>query len=182
MTEKQTRRISKFLSLVLRHQPQLLDLTLDLEGWVEVKLLLERMQREGKGITKEQLEEVVATNDKKRFAFNEDHTKIRASQGHSIAVTLAYESKEPPTYLYHGTPISNISSIQKLGLQKRKRHHVHLSNDIETATKVGARRGKPVVLTIQAQEMQEDGYVFYLSDNGVWLTDAVAPKYIAFKD
>ena len=182
MTEKQTKNISKFLSLVLRHKPQTLDLVLDENGWADVNTLLERMDRESKTITFEELEYVVDNNDKKRFAFNEDKTRIRASQGHSINIDLEYKAVKPPEFLYHGTPVKFIKPIQEKGLLKMKRHHVHLSKDVETATKVGARRGKPVILTINAIDMYHDGYEFFVSDNGVWLTNKVPAKYIDFED
>ncbi len=139
MTEKQIKQTSKFLSLVLRHKPQILDLVLDENGWTDVAVLLERMQRESKTLTFEQLDFVVKSNDKKRFAFNEDKTQIRASQGHSIAINLDYKPVSPPEFLYHGTPDKFIKPIREKGLRKMKRHHVHLSVDIETATKVGAK-------------------------------------------
>ncbi len=116
---------------------------------------------------------------KKRFAFNEDHTKIRASQGHSIAIDLALVSQQPPEFLYHGTARANISSILETGIEKRNRQHVHLSSDKETAVKVGSRHGEPVVLTIRTGKMHNDGILFYQSENGVWLTDYVNTKYIS---
>ncbi|MFK7814258.1 MAG: RNA 2'-phosphotransferase [Maribacter sp.] len=182
MTEKQAKQTSKFLSLVLRHKPQILDLVLDENGWADVEVLLERLQRESKAITFEQLEFVVKSNDKKRFAFNDDKTQIRASQGHSITINLDYEAVKPPEFLYHGTPVKFIKPIREKGLLKMKRHHVHLSVDIETATKVGARRGNPVILSINALDMHHEGHEFFMSENGVWLTDNVPPRFIDFKD
>lgn len=182
MTEKQAKQTSKFLSLVLRHKPQMLDLVLDENGWVDVEVLLERMRRESKAITFEQLDFVVKSNDKKRFAFNEDKTQIRASQGHSIAINLDYKPVVPPEFLYHGTPIKFLKPIKEKGLLKMKRHHVHLSEDIETATKVGARRGKPVILTINTSDMHYEGHEFFISENGVWLTNNVPPEFIDFQD
>ncbi len=181
MTEKQAKQTSKFLSLVLRHKPQMLDLVLDENGWADVEVLLERMRRESKAITFEQLDFVVKYNDKKRFAFNENKTQIRASQGHSITINLDYKPVVPPEFLYHGTSVKFIKPIREKGLLKMKRHHVHLSVDIETATKVGARRGKPVILTIRTLEMHQEGHEFFKSENGVWLTDKVPPQFIYFQ-
>ena len=182
MTENQAKQTSKFLSLVLRHKPQILDLVLDENGWADVALLLERMKRESKTITFEQLDFVVQSNDKQRFAFNEDKTQIRASQGHSIAIDLDYKPVTPPEYLFHGTPVKFIKPIKEKGLLKMKRHHVHLSVDIETATKVGARRGKPVILSISALDMHHEGHQFFISENGVWLTEKVPSEFINFKE
>lgn len=181
MTEKQINQTSKFLSLVLRHKPQILDLVLDENGWADVAILLERMQRESRAITFEQLEFVVESNDKKRFAFNEDKTLIRASQGHSITIDLDYEPLTPPEFLFHGTPDKFIKLIREKGLMKMKRHHVHLSLDRETAIKVGSRRGKPVILRIRALEMHHESHQFFISANGVWLTDNVPAEFIDFE-
>lgn len=131
------------------------------------------------GLTFEELDEIVETNDKKRFIFNEDKTRIRANQGHSIDINLALIPQKPPKFLYHGTAQSNIDSIFEKGIEKRNRQHVHLSQDIETATKVGMRHGKPVILTIDTEKMFDDGIEFYLSENNVWLTDFVDIKYIS---
>jgi len=177
---KQTKHISKFLSYVLRHHPDKLGITLDENGWTSVAILLEKIQGSEYSLSMEELEEVVATNNKKRFAFNEDKTKIRANQGHSIQIDLALQTKEPPAYLYHGTVEKFMPSIQEKGLLKGNRHHVHLSADKETAINVGSRRGKPIVLTIKSGEMLAQGYAFYQSENGVWLTDAVPSEFIEF--
>ena len=165
----------KLLALLLRHKPEHLDLTLDSEGWALVKDLVDT----GK-FTKELLEEIVETNDKKRYVFNEDKTKIRALQGHSIDVNLNLKPlKEVPEFLYHGTQWPNVDSIKTKGLNKGARHHVHLSKDLETADKVATRRkGNSVILTILAQEMHERGFEFYLTQNNVYLTDFVPGKYI----
>ncbi|WP_419869322.1 RNA 2'-phosphotransferase [Chryseobacterium sp. CT-SW4] len=179
MNEKETKRISKFLSLILRHEPETINLSLDKNGWAEVKELLEKSAKKKMNITFEELEEVVATNNKKRFAFNEDKTRIRASQGHSIEIDLALVPQQPPEFLYHGTAEKNISSILEKGIEKRNRQHVHLSSDKETAMKVGMRHGKPVILTIRTGKMFEDGISFFFSDNKVWLTDYVDAKYIS---
>lgn len=140
--------------------------------------LLEAVNRNGVSLTLEQLKHVVAANDKKRFAFSEDGKKIRASQGHSIEVDLQYERQTPPEFLYHGTPERFVESIRATGLNKGQRHHVHLSPDPQTATKVGERRGRPVVLTIRSGEMHRQGHIFYKSANGVWLVDHVPPQFI----
>ena len=179
MNEIETKRISKFLSLILRHQPETIGLKLDENGWADVEELRERSAKKKVYFSLEELDEVVETNNKKRFAFNEDKTKIRASQGHSINIDLALEALQPPDFLYHGTAEANISSILEKGIEKRSRQHVHLSTDKETATKVGMRHGKPIILTIRTGKMYEDGIGFYLSANGVWLTEFVDPKYIS---
>ncbi len=178
--EKQVIQISKFLSLVLRHQPELIGLSLAEAGWVAVHDLLAACRRHGKTISLEQLQEVVATNDKKRFSFSEDGNLIRANQGHSVKVELGYEPATPPVTLFHGTAERFLASIKSQGLLKGERHHVHLSADIETATKVGQRHGKPIVLHIDAEKMQQDGFTFYLSTNGVWLTEHVPVPYLMF--
>lgn len=172
-------RISKFLSLVLRHKPQEIDLHLDANGWASVQELIEKMNASGETIDFDLLQAIVSANDKKRFAFNEDKTMLRASQGHSIDVELNLKKMPPPEFLYHGTVEKFISSIQQTGLQKMSRQHVHLSGNKETASKVGARRGNPVILQIRSGVMHADGYTFYLSENGVWLTEYVPVKYIA---
>ncbi|MCL9805943.1 RNA 2'-phosphotransferase [Flavobacterium amniphilum] len=175
-----TKNISKFLSLVLRHAPETIKLSLDVNGWADVEELLKQCNAFQKKLDKETLEQVVETNDKKRFAFNDDKTKIRASQGHSVAVDLDIKPITPPDILFHGTVEKFLEAIKKEGLQKMSRQHVHLSKDIETATKVASRRGKPVILSIETQRMVEDGYLFYCSENGVWLTDEVPVAYIKF--
>lgn len=132
----------------------------------------------GRRFSIEELEEIVTTNDKKRFSFNEDKTMIRASQGHSVEINLAIQPITPPNVLYHGTSQKNLDSILEKGIQKMSRQHVHLSADKETAFKVGSRHSKPVILTINTAQMHQDGLLFYQSDNGVWLTEAVASQYI----
>jgi len=179
MNEIENKRISKFLSLILRHQPETIQLKLDENGWADVSELIAKAAKGRMHFSFEDLEEVVETNNKKRFAFNEDKTMIRASQGHSIDIDLALKAVQPPDFLYHGTANSNISSILEKGIEKRNRQHVHLSADKETATKVGMRHGKPVILTIRTKEMFDNGIPFYLSANGVWLTDFVDAKYIS---
>lgn len=172
--------ISKFLSLVLRHKPEEIGLQLNENGWANVNKLIEKINSKGMTLNFELLQNIVDTNDKKRFAFNDDKTLIRANQGHSIEVELQLQEAVPPEFLYHGTVEKFLASIQKEGLKKMSRQHVHLSKDKETAIKVGSRRGKPVILTIHAQQMHEDGCIFYLSQNEVWLADAVHLQYIKF--
>lgn len=170
--------ISKFLSYVLRHRPDAIGLTLDENGWAETDDLLTCSQRHGKPISVEVLKRVVAQNDKKRFEFSQNNAKIRASQGHSVAVRLDYQPKQPPALLYHGTIKKFMEQIQQQGLCKMKRHHVHLSADQKTASKVGSRRGIPVILQIRAEEMHNEGHAFFLSTNGVWLVEHVPPEFI----
>jgi putative RNA 2'-phosphotransferase len=178
--KKELISISKFLSLVLRHEPQAVGITLDEEGWVDVGDLLTACERHGRPIARPQLDEVVATNDKKRFSFSTDGLRIRANQGHSVHVDLGLTPREPPELLYHGTVSKALESIRCQGLQRGHRHHVHLSNDEKTASMIGQRRGKPVVLIIEANRMFRDGYPFYQSENGVWLTDSVPVAYLRF--
>ncbi|MEM0577221.1 RNA 2'-phosphotransferase [Flavobacterium polysaccharolyticum] len=180
MNEKTAKCVSKFLSLVLRHSPETIELKLDENGWADVEELILKCNKKGNQnqMTEELLDYVVENNDKKRFVFNENKTKIRASQGHSIDVELNLKESEPKDFLYHGTVEKFIDSIKKEGLQKMSRQYVHLSKDKETAIKVGSRRGKPIVLKINAPKMFLDGYKFYLSENNVWLIDEVPTKYI----
>lgn len=177
MNEQKKKSIGKFISLILRHEPQKIGLELDNAGWASVDDLLAGLAGKDKGISFAQLEEIVETNDKKRYRFNDDKTKIRANQGHSLELDLELEALQPPEILYHGTASRFMLLIQKEGLQKRNRHHVHLSADKETAINVGKRHGKAMVLLIAAGVMYQNGYVFYCSDNGVWLTDHVPPEY-----
>jgi putative RNA 2'-phosphotransferase len=178
MNSKGTVRISKFLSLVLRHEPERVGLQLDGAGWVAVSELLEAVNCYGLALTLEQLKDVVATNDKTRFAFSEDGKRIRASQGHSVEVDLHYEPTIPPEFLYHGTPERFVESIRHSGLIKGQRHHVHLSPDPETAIKVGQRRGRPVAPKVPAGEMHRNGHLFYRSANDVWLVEHVPAAFI----
>lgn len=179
--EKRDTKLSKYLSLLLRHAPERIGLELDSAGWANVVDLIARMNENGQTINFEILEHLVATNNKKRFAFNQDKTKIRANQGHSIAVDHGYAPIAPPAVLYHGTAEKNEGSILKVGLDKRKRHHVHLSQNIENAIEVGKRHGKPIVLEIDAVLMYAEGFSFFKSENDVWLTDHVPVKYIKKK-
>lgn len=178
MNEKRKTRISKFLSLVLRHKPETIGLVLDESGWVDVEKLLVACSKNNFAFSKEELAEVVATNDKKRFAFDKSKTKIRASQGHSIQIKIEFEEKKPPPTLFHGTAEAKVKLILENGLRKMSRHHVHLSSDVETARKVGNRHGKPVILQIEIKAMLEKGFKFYISANGVWLTDSVPPEFL----
>jgi len=178
MNKKQKMKVSKLLSFALRHNPESIGITMDDNGWVEVDNLLDCLARDGKAITREELEEVVETNDKKRFAFSDDGTKIRASQGHSVKIDLSLDSEMPPVILYHGTAYQSIPSIIEKGLIKGNRMHVHLSSDIDTALKVGSRKGRPVILTVRAQIMHNNGYKFFKSANGVWLVDSVPTQYM----
>ena len=173
------RHTSKFMSLLLRHQPELGGLTLDPAGWVDVDALLGVLAAKGHRLSRDELDDLVARNTKKRFAFDDGGTRIRAVQGHSVAVDLGYESTTPPDVLYHGTVARFISSIRSEGLRPQSRNHVHLSGDTEAATIVGQRRGKPVILTIDSAAMHGDGHLFYVADNGVWLTASVPADYIA---
>ena len=182
MNEKNVKRTSKFLSLVLRHQPDKIGISLDEAGWVDVETLLSAMSRHGKRISRETLDYVVRTNDKKRFAFSEDGQQIRANQGHSVDVELGYTLAEPPQTLLHGTPTGFIEAIRKGGLKKMKRHHVHLHVDVATSLAVGRRRGKPVLLKVRALEMAKQGHEFFVTPNNVWLTDHVPPEFIEFPE
>lgn len=181
MDDKARKRISKFLSYVLRHHPELIDLELDKNGWANTEELIQKSTTKNHHLTLEILKDIVATNDKKRFSFNEDQSKIRANQGHSIQfIDLEMQTQEPPAILYHGSVAKFLASIQEQGLVKGTRQHVHLSLDVETAKKVGSRRGIPVILKINAEQMHTDGYEFYLSANSVWLTEHVPATYIIF--
>lgn len=174
--------VSRLLSAVLRHKPEILKIELDENGYVDVSNLLYKLSTV-KNITLryDELETIVKTNDKKRFAFSEDGLKIRASQGHSLNVDLKLKNRKPPTILYHGTVDKFLDSILSKGLKKMNRDDVHLSDNIDTATNVGSRRGKPIILKVFASHMHMDGYKFKQSANGVWLTDHVPPKYLKLK-
>lgn len=176
MTKSRTIEISKFLCKFLRHSPEKLGIQLDSEGWVDVENLLLTCSNYGFPITLEELQETVKLDDKQRFTIKEG--KIRANQGHSIPVNLGLTTAEPPVVLYHGTATKFLDSILSEGLTKQKRHHVHLTKCVNTAHLVGARYGKPVVLTVDSLSMYVNGYDFYCSENGVWLTDRVPVKYI----
>lgn len=178
MDERRTVKVSKYLSKHLRHQPERIGLTLDEAGWVEIDTLIAACAAHGVRFNREELDHVVATNDKRRFSI--EGTRIRASQGHSIEVDLGLPPATPPPYLFHGTVARNLDAIRAEGLRPMNRHAVHLSADRETATRVGARRGRPVVLSVDAGAMHKDGQVFRVSENGVWLTEAVPVRYLRF--
>ncbi|GLY63603.1 RNA 2'-phosphotransferase [Amycolatopsis taiwanensis] len=175
-------RISKFLSLVLRHDPARIGLRLDPAGWADIDELLDKAAAAGTPITRETLLQVVEQNNKQRFALDSERNLIRANQGHSIDVDLGLAPLRPPEELFHGTGHRFVEAIRREGIDPRGRHHVHLSSDVETATTVGRRHGRPVVLLVDAGRMHADGHVFYRSDNGVWLTDAVPPHYLCVVD
>ena len=169
---------SKYISLILRHKPEVIGISLDEHGWANVSELVAGINKT-QPFSMEQLEEIVRTDNKKRYSFNEDKTLIRANQGHSIPVDVELPEKQPPDILYHGTGEKYVSSIDRQGLIPKSRLYVHLSKDSDTAFKVGARHGKPVVYRVDAHKMAEDGYKFYLSVNGVWLTKEVPMKYLS---
>jgi len=166
-------KFSKFLSLILRHKPEIIGIQLHKNGWTDVDTLLKNANNYGKKIDKKTLLHIVETNPKKRFSLNNACNKIRVNQGHSINVDLGYISQKPPEILYHGTGEKSVNSIFKTGLEKHGRQHVHLSDDIEIAIKVGQRHGTPFVFKVAAKEMYNSKFEFYLSENGVWLTDNV---------
>ena len=179
MEEARKKSIGKFLSLILRHEPSKIGIQLDANGWADIEELIQKCGKYRVSFTRKELEEIGATNNKKRYSLNDDQTKIRANQGHSIAVDLEFTPQEPPAFLYHGTADRFLPSIYSEGIKKMSRQHVHLSQDKETAIAVGSRHGRVVVLTILAGKMQEEGLLFYCSANGVWLTDYIDPKYIS---
>lgn len=172
------KKTSKFLSYILRHNPAAVELDLDAQGWANISQLLEQLKKHQHPLSHAQLLEVVANNNKKRFKIDATGLKIRASQGHSIPIDLALEPTPPPALLYHGTAQKNKESILQSGLQKRNRHQVHLSSNRDTALQVGSRHGQPLLFLVDCAAMHQDGHLFYLSDNGVWLTDAVPSKYL----
>lgn len=170
--------MSRRLAYVLRHAPHSVGLSLDAAGWVDVDELLAALACGGMTLSRDDLEAVVRTSEKQRFAFDTMGTRIRANQGHSVAVDLELQSETPPAVLYHGTVARALDSITRNGLTSRGRHHVHLSADVVTAKAVGARRGKPVVLVVDAAAMVAAGQPFFRSANGVWLVDAVPARYL----
>ena len=178
MTKKEAIKTSKFLSLILRHEPGRVGLALGEGGWVEVAALLAAVNAHGVALTREELALIVETSDKQRFAFSEDGRRIRANQGHSVEVDLQYTVQTPPEVLFHGTALRFVESIRAQGLLKMQRHHVHLSADEKTAAQVGMRHGKVVVLRVKAGEMQRAGFEFYRSANGVWLVERVPVEFI----
>lgn len=170
-------RFSKYLSLTLRHKPDAIGLLIDPEGWALIDELIEKAEIP---LSREIVQEVVSTSDKKRFSITADGLFIRANQGHSIKVDLGLEPKEPPELLYHGTATRFLESIRQQGLHPKNRHYVHLSSDEETARAVGQRHGKPVILVVHAQELYRKGHRFFLSENGVWLTDEVPSEALVY--
>jgi putative RNA 2'-phosphotransferase len=171
-------KVSKYLSKHLRHEPGRLGLTLAPGGWVEVQVLLDACARNRFALTHAELDEVVARNDKQRFSFDDTGTLIRANQGHSVEVDLQLDPAEPPELLYHGTGEGSVESIERGGLKKMARHHVHLSADVPTARRVGMRHGRPAIFQGDAAGMRLDGFVFFRSANGVWLVDRVPVEYL----
>ena len=173
---------SKFLSLILRHEPERVGLLLGDGGWVSVEALLACCEQARKPMSLELLKEVVATSDKQRFAFSEDGLLIRANQGHSVAVDLGLQPSTPPDTLYHGTASRFLDGIWREGLQKRARHHVHLTARLDVASAVGQRHGTVVILEVNARQMHQDGHPFFQTDNGVWLVDSVGANYLSLRE
>ena len=179
-SDKQLKVTSKFISLILRHRPEVIGISLDEHGWADVRELIEGIDhKEGHSLDEETLEEIVRTDEKQRYSFNEDHTLIQANQGHSIPVDVELEERIPPDILWHGTGEKYVTSIDDNGLIPKSRLYVHLSSDVETAKKVGSRHGKPVIYRVDCRKMAEDGFLFYLSANKVWLTKAVPAVYLS---
>lgn len=178
--ERRLERISKFISMILRHRPEVIGITLDKHGWADVNELIKGINETGEEVefSKDTLETIVKTDKKQRYSFSQDKTLIRANQGHSIPVDVELEKKEPPKVLYHGTGSRFVKSIQEQGLLPMERLYVHLSTDVETATNVGKRHGTPVIFKVNAEQMQKDSYDFFQSVNGVWLTKEVPAKYL----
>lgn len=172
--------LSRFLSLVLRHKPEEIGLRLDGEGWADVGELVEKARARGHMLDRETVGLIVETSDKQRFALSPDGQRIRANQGHSVDIDLALPAEVPPAELFHGTAERNLASIRESGLHAGSRRHVHLSLDAQTATKVGARHGRPVVLVVASGAMHEAGQAFFRAENGVWLTAAVPVRFIRF--
>ncbi len=171
-------KLSRFISLILRHKPDTIGITLDEHGWASVSELLSGINACGNEIDMKTLEEIVAEDDKQRYSFNDDKTKIRANQGHSVNVDVELKKAEPPEILFHGTGEKYVSSIKSEGLKPKSRLYVHLSSDRETAVKVGSRHGKPVVFEVNSGEMSRRGFEFFISENGVWLTKFVPAEYL----
>lgn len=178
--ERENVALGRFLSKILRHSPEIIGIKTDENGWVNTQELIDGIKNTGRRFSFEKLEEIVNTNNKKRYSFNADKTKIRANQGHSIPVDVGMEIRKPPSPLYHGTSLKNLESIKRLGILRMNRLYVHLSADTETAFAVGKRHGgKTAVLVIDAAAMSRDGYVFRISQNGVWQSDDIPFKYVA---
>ncbi|MDQ2770786.1 MAG: RNA 2'-phosphotransferase [Bacteroidota bacterium] len=182
LSEKETTRHSKLLSLVLRHDPAHLGITLDEQGWTDVARLLAQLQAHEQPLSPAELAFIVDTSPKQRFRFSDDRTRIRASQGHSVEVELGYAPVAPPEVLYHGTAVQHEVEIMRDGLQKMARQQVHLSDDLGTARTVGQRHGRLVLFEVAAGKMHRAGHQFYQADNGVWLTDEVPPRYLKLQE
>ena len=178
--KKNLNKLGRFLSFILRHSPQTINIKLDKNGWTDVNELIKGINENGKKINFEMLNEIVETNDKKRYEFNENFTKIRACQGHSLDVDLELKSVMPPKFLYHGTAERFLPKIKSEGIKKISRQYVHLSETYETAYNVGKRHGKPFIIKVLAEKMYKDGIKFFISKNGVWLTDDIEVKYLEF--
>lgn len=179
---KELTKDSKFLSLILRHKPDLVGIEIQEEGWVKVESLLEKCAEFGRPISKETLRIIVESDEKQRYSFKDDGEYIRANQGHSIDVDMSFKEESPPIILYHGTARKNIESIKRQGLTKQNRQYVHLSKDFHTARTVGSRHGTSVVYNVKAYEMSKQGYKFFLSENGIWLTEWVPTNYLSFNN
>lgn len=178
-SDKRKKNTSKFISLILRHKPETIGISLDEHGWADVQKLIEGVNSAGGHfLDMDSLEDIVRTDEKQRYSFNEDHTLIRANQGHSIPVDVELEEKVPPNVLWHGTGEKYVASIDEQGLIPRGRLYVHLSSDTETAKKVGSRHGKPVIYQIDCSQMVKDGFTFFLSANKIWLTKEVPARYL----
>ena len=175
--ERRLERLSKFISMILRHRPGVIGITLDEHGWANVDELVEGINQT-EAFSKATLEKIVKTDEKQRYSFSQDKTLIRANQGHSIPVDVELEKKEPSEVLYHGTGVKSVGSIKEKGLLPMERLYVHLSADIETATKVGKRHGSPYIFRVDTAQMSKDGYDFFQSVNGVWLTKEVPVQYL----
>jgi putative RNA 2'-phosphotransferase len=182
MDERRRVKVSKYLSKHLRHEPERLGLELAAGGWVAIDVLLAACERNRFPVSRAELDEVVAASDKQRFAIDPTGTRIRANQGHSVSVDLELDPVTPPPLLYHGTGEKSVESILRAGLMRMGRHHVHLSPDVATALKVGARHGRPAVLEVAASAMAAAGHTFYCSANGVWLVDHVPPTFLRLLD
>ena len=170
-------KVSKFIALILRHKPETIGITLDKHGWANVQELIDGVSKKYP-IDMDILEEIVRTDEKQRYSFNKDHTRIRANQGHSVPVDVELEEVEPPAYLFHGTAEKYTGLIERDGLIPKSRLHVHLSKDVETAIEIGKRHGDPVIYLVDSGKMHKQGYKFYCSVNGVWLTDKVPVEFL----
>lgn len=178
----ETKKISKLLSYVLRHKPEAYQLNMDENGWVNLDQLINNFNQHGHTLRLDLIQTVVASNDKQRFKLDLSNNRIRANQGHSVKINLDLKEQEPPEFLYHGTSKAAVTKIKETGIQKMNRHLVHLSKDAHTAKVVGSRHGSPIVLKVSARKMQEQNLRFFLSENGVWLTDFVDPMFIEFPE